>query len=133
MSDEPKKKGRPPGPAVVLTGEMLDRAEKMAGYGMTAAQIASVLGFSERTLFRRMNDDERFAAALEAGRAKAAESVGRALFHKATDGDVNAIKWYEMTRLGRAPLAPIPPASEEGSGTPKRLVLEDPGEDPEDE
>lgn len=133
MGNEPKKKGRPPGPAFALTGEMLDRAEKMAGYGMTAAQIASVLGFSERTLFRRMNDDERFAAALEAGRAKAAESVGRALFHKATDGDVNAIKWWEMTRERRAPLAPINLQAEGDDGTPKRFVVEDPGEDSDDE
>lgn len=109
---EPKRRGRPrkqldqttkrtPGP-IVITDEMLRQAEELAGYGLSHAQIAAVLGMAERTLREKKSDCDAFDAALERGKAKAAGIVGKALFLRARDGDVAAIRWWEMTRQGRS-------------------------------
>jgi hypothetical protein len=81
---------------------MLRQAEELAGYGLSQPQIAAVLGFSERTLRERKNESTEFDAALARGKAKAAAVVGKALFSRAKDGDVSAIRWWEMTREGRS-------------------------------
>lgn len=89
-------------PSVKITAEMLRQAEELAGYGLSQPQIAAVLGFSERTLRERKADNEAFSAALARGKAKAAGAIGKALYKRATDGDVPAIRWWEMTRDGRS-------------------------------
>lgn len=81
---------------------MLRQAEELAGFGLSLPQIAAVLGFSERTIHQRKTDNEALAAALARGKAKAAAVVGKALFHRAKDGDIPAIRWWEMTREGRS-------------------------------
>jgi hypothetical protein len=83
-----------------LDENMLRQVEELAGYGLTMAQIAAVLGFSERTLHNKKTDE--LVAALQRGKAKAAAIVGKALFVRAKDGDVPAIRWWEMTREGRS-------------------------------
>jgi hypothetical protein len=85
-----------------LDDNALRQAEELAGYGLSAEQIAAVLGFSQRTLRRKKNEDDALMAALARGRAKAAAIVGKALFSRAKDGDVPAIRWWEMTREGRS-------------------------------
>jgi hypothetical protein len=109
---QPKKRGRPPKQldqttkrttqAVPVTDEMVRQAEELAGYGLSAVQIASVLGISEGTFHARKHDSDAFSEALERGRAKAAGIIGKALFLRAKDGDVAAIRWWEMTRQGRS-------------------------------
>lgn len=93
------KTGRPP---FEVTPAMLVQMETMAGLGLTVDQIADVLGTSERTLFRRKAQQDAVLAAWKRGRAKAQLAVGEALFKKAKTGDVPAIRWWEMTRAGRA-------------------------------
>ena len=83
-----------------LDENMLRQVEELAGYGLTMAQIAAVLGFSERTLHNKKTDE--LVAALQRGKAKAAAIVGKALFVRAKEGDVPAIRWWEMTREGRS-------------------------------
>ena len=83
-----------------LDDNMLRQVEELAGYGLTMAQIAAVLGFSERTLHNKKTDE--LVAALQRGKAKAAAIVGKALFVRAKEGDVPAIRWWEMTREGRS-------------------------------
>lgn len=85
-----------------LTDETLRQAEELAGYGLRLDQIAAVLGFSERTMHRKREENEALEAAIRRGKAKASASVGKALFAKAKDGDVPAIRWWEMTRDGRS-------------------------------
>lgn len=82
--------------------QMIRQIEELAGYGLSMPQIAAVVGFSERTLHRRKNEYEAVEAALARGRARAAAIVGKALFQRAKDGDVPAIRWWEMTREGRS-------------------------------
>lgn len=84
-----------------LDENALRQVEELAGYGLTLEQIAAVLGFSERTMRRKKADDAELVAAIQRGRAKAAAIVGKALFVRAKDGDVPAIRWWEMTREGR--------------------------------
>lgn len=110
--DEPRKRGRPrkqldqttrrATQAFIVTDEMLRQTEELAGYGLSAAQIAAVLGISETTFHARKQDSAAFSEALERGKAKAAGIVGKALFLRAKDGDVAAIRWWEMTRQGRS-------------------------------
>ncbi len=88
--------------AAPIDENMLRQAEELAGYGLRQDQIAAVLGFSERTLLTRKQENEAFAAAIQRGKAKAAAIVGKALFGRAKDGDVPAIRWWEMTREGRS-------------------------------
>jgi hypothetical protein len=78
------------------------QAEELAGYGLSLQQIAAVLGLGERTLHTKKGENPALAAALERGRAKAAGIIGKALFLRAKDGDVAAIRWWEMTRQGRS-------------------------------
>lgn len=81
---------------------MLRQVEELAGLGLRLDQIAAVIGFSERTLARRKDENEALLAAIQRGKAKASAIVGRALFSRAKDGDVPAIRWWEMTRDGRS-------------------------------
>lgn len=86
---------------IEITDKMLGQIETLAGYGLSLAQIAAVIGISERSLMLKKADETRVFAALEAGKAKAQGRVGKSLFERAVKGDVAAIRWYEMTRAGR--------------------------------
>lgn len=88
-----------------LDENMLRQVEELAGYGLTLGQIAAVLGFSERTLHNKKTDE--LVAAIQRGKAKAAAIVGKSLFGRAKDGDVPAIRWWEMTREGRSERAQV--------------------------
>jgi hypothetical protein len=81
---------------------VLRQVEELAGYGLTLPQIAAVLGFSERTMHRKKDNDDALTAAIKRGKAKASAIVGKSLFGRAKDGDVPAIRWWEMTRDGRS-------------------------------
>ncbi len=89
-------------PRIELTEDQIRIIKELAGIGVTVKRIAKIIGVSERTLERRTSENEAVLAALEDGREEAAEKVGKALFVKACDGDVGAIRWYEMTRCGRS-------------------------------
>lgn len=85
-----------------LDDNMLRQVEELAGYGLTLEQIAAVLGFSDRTMRRKQAENEELVAAIKRGKAKAAAIVGKSLFGRAKEGDVPAIRWWEMTREGRS-------------------------------
>lgn len=91
------KGGRPP---IVLGPKELHQLETLAGYGLTEAAIAAVLGIGSRTL-REKKHAEEVSAALERGRAKAEAAVGKALYVRAVEGEGWAVRWWEMTRAGR--------------------------------
>lgn len=92
---------------------MLRQVEELAGYGLSMVQIAAVIGFSERMIYERKADNEALSAALARGKAKAAAIVGKALFTRAKEGDVPAIRWWEMTREGRSERAADSPQHRE--------------------
>ena len=93
-------------PAFEITDDVLRQVEILAGYGLTIPQIAAVLGIAEQTLgAKRLKTAVK--GALEAGRAKAEARVGKSLFERAVEGDVAAIRWWEMTRAKRSAEARI--------------------------
>ena len=89
-------------PTIELTDDHIRQIEELAGLGLTMKKIASVIGICERTFRNRKKDDERVVAALHRDMATAEATISRALFEKAKSGDVPAIRWWEMTRVGRS-------------------------------
>lgn len=89
-------------PEIIITDKQILQISQLAGYGLTLPQIASVIGISERELFRRKNDEKAVKAALDYGKAMAEARIGKSLFERALDGDVAAIRWWEMTRAKRS-------------------------------
>ena len=88
-------------PRFIWTDEVLRQVETLAGYGLTQEKICAVLGISRMTLTRGKKNTEKLSDALARGQAKGEAAAGRSLFDRVKDGDVGAIKWYEMTRCGR--------------------------------
>lgn len=78
-------------PAPVVT----EKIEALAGYGLSAAEIAHVLGISEEALLRS------HSGAMESGRIKSNARVAESLFRKATGegyGAVTAAIFWLKTR-----------------------------------
>ena len=94
-------------PAFEMTDKILGQIELLAGYGLTLPQIAAVIGIAEPTLYAKKTNNSIVNKALAAGRAKAEAKVGKSLYERAVDGDVAAIRWWEMTRAKRSSEARI--------------------------
>jgi hypothetical protein len=92
--------GRPP---IVITDDMLRQIETLSGYGLTLEQCAAVIGVGYSTFREKLKDEAlpEVSGAVARGRARAQGAIGRSLYQKANDGDVQAIKWWEATRAGR--------------------------------
>jgi len=88
-------------PFIDLTEEDLRKMSALAGLGLTLPKIAAVMGFSESVLAKRKQTSDAVKTALERGKAEAEMRIGKSLFERAIDGDVAAIRWWEMTRAGR--------------------------------
>jgi len=81
---------------------VLDILSNAAGLGLTLPLICGVLGISTTTLHTYLKHPvtgPKIAEALASGKGKSAYAVANALFKRASQGDVAAIRWYEMTRL----------------------------------
>lgn len=117
-------------PRVDLTDAQLRQIEVLAGYGLPEEAIAHAIGVAPRTFDRRKADSSAVAEAIQRGRAKAQGIVGEALFKRAKNGDVPAIKWWEQTRLGYRDAQSIEHAGPEGEPIPfaVELVFVEPGE-----
>ena len=103
---------------------------KLAGYGLTLAQISHVLEISERTLLHEQQRNPPVAAALEGGRAMAQARVGQALYERALAGDIRAIVWWEMTRAGKRATRPL--GADGSTATVVKLVVERTDGSPDD-
>lgn len=84
MAKEKRPVGQPP--VIVIDDKILNQIETLSGYGLTKGQISAVLGISHDTFTRRLNDDPRISACIEAGKAKAAASVTQTAFKMAQGG-----------------------------------------------
>lgn len=89
-------------PRITFTDAQLRQVEVLAGYGLAECEIAYALGVHPNTLANRKRDTDALAEAIARGKAKAAGLIGEALFKRAKNGDVPAIKWWEQTRRGLA-------------------------------
>lgn len=109
-----------------FTDRDIRQIEILAGYGLSLPQIAAVMGISE-TEFHYRKSETKVSEALEAGKAKAQGVVGKALYLRAKDGDVNAIRWWEMTRAKRRAMQP---EGDDGTTALKTTIkIERPDED----
>lgn len=90
-----------------LTVEGMNLVRRAAGLGLTLKGIAALLGMTDRTLQERRKQYPEIDEVFEIGRVEADLAVSDALFKKARNGDMAAIRWYEMTRTGRNPNLPV--------------------------
>ncbi|MBD2054816.1 hypothetical protein H6F88_02045 [Oculatella sp. FACHB-28] len=80
----------------------------MAALGLSVASIAAMLRenlrvqISERSLWSLKKNNPKVREAFAAGLAKAEYNIGRALYERASEGDLPSIKYFEATRLGRS-------------------------------
>lgn len=85
-------------PAFDITPEVCKKAESLAAQGLTLEQTAHALGISYQTLNEKRKEYDKFSDAIELGKAKGIATVTNALFNKAKDGDVPAMKYYLNNR-----------------------------------
>ena len=90
----PARPGRPPLP--IFHGEI----ERLAGLGLTAAQIADRVGVSRRTLFARMESDPALREAMDRGISAAVEMYATILQDEALRGNLTAIIYFLKTKGG---------------------------------
>jgi len=109
-----------------FTDRDIGQIETLAGYGLSLTQIAAVMGVSESEFQSRRNEP-KVSVALEAGKAKAQGVVGKALYLRAKDGDIAAIRWWEMTRAKRK--ATQPEGDDGTTAITTKIIIERPDED----
>lgn len=109
-----------------FTDRDIGQIETLAGYGLSLPQIAAALMISEQEFMTRRNES-LVNRALESGKAKAQGVVGKALYLRAKEGDIAAIRWWEMTRAKRRATQP---EGDDGTTAQKTTIrIERPDED----
>ena len=93
------KEGRPP---IEITPELSAKAESLSSQGLTMEQIASMLGMSDTTLYKKQAEFAEFMESIKRGRAKGIATITNRLFDKAKDGDNTAMIFYLKNRAGWA-------------------------------
>jgi hypothetical protein len=89
------------GKKIQLTDEQLSDLPKLAGYGLTLDQIADLWGIGNRTLRKRMEEDEDIRALYKKGRAEVFSKVGATIAQRAMSGkDMGASYFYAKTQMG---------------------------------
>lgn len=87
----PRSVGRP---EREFTPKERERAEALSGLGLPHRQIAVMLGCSEPTLRKHLEDE------LKSGEAKATAKVAQTLFNKAVNGDTASLIFWMKVRAG---------------------------------
>jgi hypothetical protein len=90
----PARAGRPP--VVIYNNEI----ERLAGLGLTAAQIADRVGVSRRTLFSKLEQDPQLREALDRGVSAAVEAAATILRDQMFDGNTTALIVFLKTKGG---------------------------------
>lgn len=86
----------------------VEEVGRLARPGLSQARIAQALGISEDTLSRRKQDDPAVLQALQRNRAQGIADVAAALYDKAIEGDMRAIKFFLESCAGWAGGEPRP-------------------------
>jgi hypothetical protein len=69
-----------------LTEQQIQDIEKYASLALRIADIAYILGMCERTLYRRINENDELRVRLLKGKAATKARLNRTLINKALDG-----------------------------------------------
>ncbi len=70
-------------PAIQITDELCEKAEKLAAQGLTLKQIANVLGIGERTIYEKMAKFPQFSHDIKRGQDRGVADVTNALYESA--------------------------------------------------
>lgn len=86
-----KKVGKP---NLVITKEMMDKAEELASQGLEQQQIAYCLGIGLSTFYEKKNENKEFAEAIKKGKAKGIAKVTKHLLDNIEKGNVAGQIFY---------------------------------------
>ena len=79
----------------------IGQVERLAAIGCTLEEICLNLGFSYSTLNRRKKEMKELEDAITRGKAKGVREIENALFKRAQEGDVHAIKFWLCNRTDK--------------------------------
>lgn len=82
-----------------LTPEEVSQVERLAAV-LTMEQVADFLGISDRTLRKRMSENDEVRAAYKRGKQRAIAGVATSLLQKANSGNIAAMIFYLKTQAG---------------------------------
>lgn len=82
------------GRAKTIPKDQYVRVAKLAGYGMTNVQIASIYEMSHTTFEKLLKEDEELASAMKAGKEQLNEMVINSAFEQAVSGKVPAMTMF---------------------------------------
>jgi hypothetical protein len=88
-------------PPIDLSTKDVLQIEVFAQLGFRQREIASMLGFSERTFRNKKASDDRVFAAWARGRANPKISIGATTFRNAMTGDQRAVEYFLRTHFPR--------------------------------
>lgn len=99
MAGKKNSTRRKPGrPKILITAQMIRKAETLASKGLTKQQTAQCLGIGLSTLMEKQKEFPEFLEALKKGKAKGLATVTNALFQSAKNGNVVAQIFYLKNR-----------------------------------
>lgn len=101
-TNEKENRGRPAAYPDGFSDEILSVIENAAGIGLSVPVIGALIGIGKTTFYRYCKEFPALLDRLEQGRAVTEFRVGQTLVNRAVAGDVQAIRWWEMTRLNRS-------------------------------
>lgn len=113
-------------PRFKITADHVRLIETAAGYGLTEAAIARLVGCSPRSFYTKKGLRADVVAALERGKALAGLNVGKALYTRAIGGEVPAIIWWEKTRQNRADTVRKEHTGKDGAPLEVHVIYDDP-------
>lgn len=79
---------------ITLSDDQIRQIEILAGLGLKMSDISLTLGFSERTLYNKSEEDERVLLAIKSGMAKAASQITQTAFQLAKSGKYPAMTMF---------------------------------------
>ena len=87
--------GKPP---LIITQEMIDKAESLAASGLTMEEIAGCLGIGERTFYEKKLEYPQFAQAIKNGKCKGIAMMANNLVKLAKGGNAAANIFFLKAR-----------------------------------
>jgi predicted transcriptional regulator len=86
---------------ITFTIKDITKVESMSAMGLSLEQIASILGVSTDTIYRRMNEGNiDLSAALSRGKSKALFQIANKAYKLALEGNPSMIKYFLSCRGG---------------------------------
>lgn len=85
-------------PRLEITKEMIEKAEELAGNGLTQQEIADCLGIGNSTLYEKLKEYPDFAEAIKRGKSKGIAMMANNLVTLAKNGNAAANIFFMKAR-----------------------------------